>query len=170
VSNSLPGQTVKLCRISLLIEHISIHLRQNSVGINKWTSKQNVFSSELIQNQTICSFPFCFELVLEICYIIDRLCDLVVRLPSCRPRGPEFDSRRCQIFWVVVGLRRGPLSLCEEKWEATWKKISGSGLENWDWRPWEIRPTDHATLFYLQNFALKFSKCRSLSRYSSLAG
>jgi hypothetical protein len=50
-------------------------------------------------------------------------------------RGPEFDSRRYQIFWVAAGLERGPLSRCEDKWEATWKKISGSGLENWDSQP-----------------------------------
>jgi hypothetical protein len=31
-----------------------------------------------------------------------------------------------------VGLERGLLSPCEDKWGATWKKISGSGLENWD--------------------------------------
>jgi len=34
----------------------------------------------------------------------DRLCGLVVR-------GPGFDPRRYQIFWLVVGLERGPLSL-----------------------------------------------------------
>jgi hypothetical protein len=31
-----------------------------------------------------------------------------------------------------LGLERGPLSPCEDKWGATWKKSSGSGLENWD--------------------------------------
>jgi hypothetical protein len=31
-----------------------------------------------------------------------------------------------------VCLERGPLSPCESKWVATWKKSSGSGLENWD--------------------------------------
>jgi hypothetical protein len=42
--------------------------------------------------------------------------------PSCRPRG----------FRVAVGLERGPLSPCEDKWIATWKKTSGSGQENGD--------------------------------------
>jgi hypothetical protein len=60
----------------------------------------------------------------------DHLCGLVV--PGCRPRGHGFDSWHCQIFWVAVGLERGPLSPCEDKWGATWKKSSGSGLENWD--------------------------------------
>jgi hypothetical protein len=45
---------------------------------------------------------------------------------------PGFDSWRYQIFWVAVGLERGPLSPCDDKWGATWKKNSGSGLENWD--------------------------------------
>jgi hypothetical protein len=33
-----------------------------------------------------------------------------------------------------VGLERGPLSPCEDKWGAIWKRISGFGLENWDYR------------------------------------
>jgi hypothetical protein len=36
---------------------------------------------------------------------------LVVRVPGYRSKGPGFDSRRYQIFWEVVGLERGPLSL-----------------------------------------------------------
>jgi hypothetical protein len=43
--------------------------------------------------------------------ISDRLCGLVVRVSGYRYRGPGFDSRRYQIFCVVVGLERGPLSL-----------------------------------------------------------
>ena len=53
----------------------------------------------------------------------DRLCGLVVRVSGHRYRGPGFDPRRYQIFWVVVGLERGPLSLVtsiEELLE--WKK------------------------------------------------
>jgi hypothetical protein len=42
---------------------------------------------------------------------IDRLCGLVFRVSGYRYRGPGFDSRRYQIFLVVVGLERGPLSL-----------------------------------------------------------
>ena len=42
---------------------------------------------------------------------LDRLCGLVVRVSGYRYRGLGFDSRRYQIFWVVVGLEQGPLSL-----------------------------------------------------------
>ena len=41
----------------------------------------------------------------------DRLCGLVVRVSGYRYRGLRFDSRRYQIFWVVVGLELGPLIL-----------------------------------------------------------
>jgi hypothetical protein len=41
----------------------------------------------------------------------DRLCGLVVRVSGYRYRGPGFDPRRYQIFWVIVGLEQGPLSL-----------------------------------------------------------
>jgi hypothetical protein len=44
-------------------------------------------------------------------YLLDRLCGLVVRVPCYKSRGPGFDPRRYQIFWEVVGLERGPLSL-----------------------------------------------------------
>jgi hypothetical protein len=40
-----------------------------------------------------------------------RLCSLVVRVPGYRSRNPGFDSRRYQVFWEIVGLERGPLSL-----------------------------------------------------------
>jgi hypothetical protein len=38
-------------------------------------------------------------------------CGLVVRVSGYRSWGPGFDSRGYQIFWEVVGLERGPLSL-----------------------------------------------------------
>jgi hypothetical protein len=60
----------------------------------------------------------------------DRLCGLVVRVPGYRSRGFGFHSRRYQIFWEVVGLERGPLSLVriiEELFE--WKS-RGSGQAN----------------------------------------
>ena len=41
----------------------------------------------------------------------DRLFGLVVRVSGYRYRGLGFDSRHYHIFWVVVGLERGPLSL-----------------------------------------------------------
>jgi hypothetical protein len=44
-------------------------------------------------------------------FFFDRLCGLVVRVPGYRFRGPVFDFRRYQIFWEVVVLERGPLSL-----------------------------------------------------------
>ena len=61
-----------------------------------------------------------------------RLCGLVVRVSGYRYRGPGFDPRRYQIFWVVVSLERGPLRLVslvrsiEELLE--WKKVAALGL------------------------------------------
>jgi hypothetical protein len=43
--------------------------------------------------------------------LLDRFCGLAVRVPGYRYRGLGFDSRRYQIFWEIVGLERGPLSL-----------------------------------------------------------
>jgi hypothetical protein len=41
-----------------------------------------------------------------------------------------FDSRRYQIFWEAVGLKRGPLNLVSTIKELLGRKSSGSGLEN----------------------------------------
>jgi hypothetical protein len=46
----------------------------------------------------------------KICYSEIYLCGLVVRVSGYGYRGLGFDPRRYQIFWVVVGLERGPLS------------------------------------------------------------
>jgi len=47
--------------------------------------------------------------------------------------GPGFDPRRYQIFWVVVGLERGPLSLVRSIEELLeWKKLAAPGPENRD--------------------------------------
>jgi hypothetical protein len=47
----------------------------------------------------------------------------VVRVPGYRSRGPGFDSRPYQIFWEVVGLERGPLSLMRITEELLEKKV-----------------------------------------------
>jgi hypothetical protein len=58
-------------------------------------------------------FVFLAEELLIMSYIesVHRLCGLVVRVSGYRSRGRGFDSQRYQIFWEVVGLERGPLSL-----------------------------------------------------------
>jgi hypothetical protein len=54
----------------------------------------------------------------------------LLRVPGYRSRGPGFDSRRHQIFWKVVGLERGSLSLVSTIEELLGRNSSGSGLEN----------------------------------------
>ena len=79
----------------------------------------------------------------------DRLCGLVVRVSGYRYRGPGFDPRRYQIFWVVVGLERGPLCLVRLNWGATWirfrkKRLTAVGT----------RCANHVTTLYPQKLAL----------------
>jgi hypothetical protein len=76
---------------------------------------------------------------------------------AAKPEVPGSIPGGYQIFLVAVGLELGPLSPCEDKWRAAWKKSNGSGLEN------------HAKPLYPQKLALNFvDKWRLLSRYSSL--
>jgi hypothetical protein len=44
-------------------------------------------------------------------------------------RRSGFDSRRYQIFWELVDMERGPLSIVSTN-EVLGRKVSGSGLEN----------------------------------------
>jgi hypothetical protein len=76
----------------------------------------------------------CFVNTISIYCVVpeDRLCGLVVRVPGYRSRGPGFDSRRYQIFWEVLGLERGSLSLVSITEELLEWKINGSDLENRD--------------------------------------
>jgi hypothetical protein len=60
----------------------------------------------------------------------DWLGGLVVRVSGYRSRGPGFDSRHYQIFWEVVGLEQGPVSLVSTTEELLGRKSSDSGLEN----------------------------------------
>jgi hypothetical protein len=96
-----------------------------------------------------------------------RLCGLVVRVPGYRSRGPEFDSRPYQIFWEVVSLKRGPLSLVSTTEELLGRNSGGSGLENREYGRGDPLRWPRDTL-YPQNLALA-DKRRSLCRYSSLA-
>jgi hypothetical protein len=48
-------------------------------------------------------------------------------------QSSRFDSRGYQIFWEVVGLKRGPLSLVSTTEELPERKSSGSALENRDY-------------------------------------
>jgi hypothetical protein len=73
-----------------------------------------------------------------------------------------FDSRRYQVFWEVVGLERGPLSLMSTIEELLG---SGSGLENRDYGRRDSR-ADHLSVNVGTNYAYKG---RPLSMYSSLA-
>jgi hypothetical protein len=75
-----------------------------------------------------------------------------------------FDSRRYQIFWEVVGLEWGPLSLVSTIEELLGRNSSGSGLENREYSRGYPLHWPHYTL-YLQKLALTSltSCCHSVS-------
>jgi hypothetical protein len=93
-----------------------------------WSSQNNAFRDS---STATCVF-IVTVMLLQSCFLAHTDTQSEDRISwsisGCRPRGPGFDSRRCQIFWVALGLEQGPHSPCEEKWGATLKKSSDSGL------------------------------------------
>jgi hypothetical protein len=77
--------------------------------------------------------------------IIAHLCGLVFRAPGYRSRDPGFDSWHYQIFWEIVGLEQGPLSLVRITEELLEWKNSGSGSRKSRLTVVGIRCADHAT-------------------------
>jgi hypothetical protein len=74
----------------------------------------------------------------------DHLCGLVVRVPGYKSRGPGFDSRLYHIFWEVVGLEWGPLSLMSTTEELLGRNSSSFGVETENMAV-GIHCADHAT-------------------------
>jgi hypothetical protein len=103
-----------------------------------------IFSSILqsVPRSSKWSFPFRSD---QSSVSIDCLCGLVVRVPGYRSRGTRFDSRHYQIFWEVVGLEWGPLSLVSITEELLEWKSSGSGSRKPRITAMGIRCADHAT-------------------------
>jgi hypothetical protein len=96
-------------------------------------------------------FPF---VLLVVC--LDRLCGVAVRVPGYRSRGPGIVFLHYQIFWEVVGLELGSLSLVSISEELLEWKSSCSGSRKPRLMAVGIRYTDHA-LRRLRTKAQEFS-------------
>jgi hypothetical protein len=115
-----------------------------------WYSGQ----SSWLQNGDVLCFLWGMNWI-YICYVEESrlLCGLVARVPGYRSTGPGFDLRRYHIFWEVVSLEQGPLSLVSTIEELLERKCSGSGLEIWEYGRRDLSRWPRGTL-YLQKLAL----------------
>jgi hypothetical protein len=91
-----------------------------------WSSGQ----SSRLQNGDVL-FPVRYELF-YMCYVEERTPPLwsSTQCSWLQIQRPGFDSRCYQIFWEVVGLERGPLSLVSTTEELLGRESSSFGLEN----------------------------------------
>jgi hypothetical protein len=122
-------------------------------GVHNWArrnKRQNVPQTRWIQSKISChmalrsvsmaSFRFHFSFLVPVFWSSYRnfhvccLCGLMVS-SWLKIQTSRFDSPRCQIFWEVVGLERGPLSFVSTIEELLERKSSGSGLENQEYCP-----------------------------------
>jgi hypothetical protein len=99
---------------------------------------------------------FCvfINLFLFIIIIINRLCSLVVRVLGYRSGGPGFDFRHYQIFWEVVGLERGPLSLVSTTEELPGSNSSCSCQESREYGRRNLSRWPRSTLYPQKKVAL----------------
>jgi hypothetical protein len=95
----------------------------------------------------------------------DRLCGLVIRVSGYGTQRSiyKFDSGCYQIFWEVVSLERGPLSLVSTVKEVLEIKSRGSGLEIREYCRRDLSRWPRGT-FYQKEYALTSptSGCRSV--------
>jgi hypothetical protein len=108
-------------------------------------------SKFLNQNLTIASKSVTILMKLGMCIMLSLWSSGQSSYLQIQSSG--FDSQRYQIFWEVVGLERGPLSLVSTIEELFERKSSGSGLEN----------QNYFRRGYTTNFA---DRQRSLCQYS----
>jgi hypothetical protein len=62
-----------------------------------------------------------FQNSYEFCHLLGGL---LVRVPGCRQKGPGFDSRRCQIFGVAMGLEQGAINFVSINEELIERKVA----------------------------------------------
>jgi hypothetical protein len=100
-----------------------------------------------------------------VCVLVLSLIASVVswsRVPGYRSRGPGFHSRSYQIFWEVVGLEWGPLSLMSKIEELLGRNSCGFSLESQDYGRGDLLRWLRDTL-YLQKLAPTSPTSGSLS-------
>ena len=97
--------------ISSLCSFLHSSVTSSLLGPNNLLNTLSLCSSLNVSDQVSHPYKPTGKIIVLYILIFDRLCSLVIRVSGYRYRGLGFDSRRYQIFWVVVGLERGPLSL-----------------------------------------------------------
>jgi hypothetical protein len=108
--------------------------------------RKRLFLSTIISGYTSMQ---CLQIYFHVAKFLSLL-NYVILSSWLQIQRSGFDSRHYQIFWEVVGLERGPLSLLSTTEELLERKSSSSGLES---REYSHRDPSHAAVARLVKFA-----------------
>jgi hypothetical protein len=125
-----------LCYLSSFQRHFINPVHQSvylfTYNSHRWQTKVRVGRTSLVEKHYPYSHSWSVAPKFVVTFFRIQWC-VLCQSSWLQIQSSELDSRRYQIFWEVVRLERGPLSLVSTIEELLGRKSSGSGLAIWEY-------------------------------------